>query len=97
MRALDAVFIDAILGGLLRELGLPETFTLIKLGRVAGSRAAELSTGGIEKEVRRLSNREKGLDFRRGADRFSAHLINLSIAVSGHSQPISHRYTQEHS
>ncbi len=65
VRAIDTVFIDAILGGLLRELGLPETFPLIKLGRVAGSRAAELSTGGIEKEVRRLSNRETGLDFGR--------------------------------
>jgi hypothetical protein len=29
--AIETVFIDAILGGLLRELGLPETFPLIKL------------------------------------------------------------------
>ena len=30
-RAIDTVFIDAILTGLLRELGLPQTFPLIKL------------------------------------------------------------------
>jgi hypothetical protein len=29
--AIETVFIDAILGGLLHELGLPETFPLIKL------------------------------------------------------------------
>jgi len=28
---IDSVFIDAILGGVLRELGLPQTFPLIKL------------------------------------------------------------------
>ena len=28
---IDTVFIDAILGGVLRELGLPETLPLIKL------------------------------------------------------------------
>jgi hypothetical protein len=31
MQAIDSVFVDAILGGVLRELGLPETLSLNKL------------------------------------------------------------------